>query len=88
MRHLRVRPAANLHPTGFPQIDLVDDDRRVTLLGAACRASFAASWRDRAELEASKGPTRIFQPQMDEARRESLYGDWQRAVERSRDWAE
>lgn len=67
VRHLRMRPDANIHPTGFPQIDLLEGQRRVTLLGVACRASFAASWTNRAEigldrtLPEPQGPTSLGQ---------------------------
>jgi glycerol kinase len=61
----------------------------VTAMGAAALAGLGVGfWHDRADLEASKGQTRTFEPQMGDAERESLYRGWQRAVERSRDWSE
>ncbi|HIG02717.1 MAG TPA: glycerol kinase GlpK [Myxococcales bacterium] len=61
----------------------------VTAMGAAALAGLGVGfWRDRADLEASKGPTTLFEPAMSAAKRDSLYRGWQRAVERSRDWAE
>ena len=61
----------------------------VTAMGAAALAGLGVGfWRDRADLEASKGPTTLFEPAMSAAKRDALYRGWQRAVERSRDWAE
>ena len=61
----------------------------VTAMGAAALAGLGVGfWRDRADLEASKGPTTRFEPRMGEDERESLYRNWQRAVERCRGWAE
>ena len=61
----------------------------VTAMGAAALAGLGVGfWRDRADLEASKGPTTLFEPGMSAAKRDALYRGWQRAVERSRDWAE
>jgi glycerol kinase len=62
----------------------------VTAFGAAALAGLAVGfWRDRAELEAvmGQGATR-FAPALDADRREALYAGWQRAVERSRNWAD
>jgi glycerol kinase len=62
----------------------------VTAFGAAALAGLAVGfWRDRAELEAvmGQGATR-FEPALDAARRDALYAGWQRAVERSRGWAD
>ena len=61
----------------------------VTALGAAALAGLGVGfWRDRADLEASKGPTVLFEPRLAAAEADLLYRGWQRAVERSRDWAE
>ncbi|MDJ0787176.1 MAG: glycerol kinase GlpK [Myxococcota bacterium] len=63
-------------------------DLEVTALGAAALAGLAAGfWRDRGALASvtSEG-ARLFEPQMEESRREALYAGWKRAVERSRDW--
>ena len=40
------------------------------------------------ELEANREVERLFTPDIDPARREKLYHGWQRAVERSRNWAD
>ena len=59
-----------------------------TALGAAYLAGLATGfWRDLAELTDQWGIDRVFEPQMDEARRDHLYAGWQKAVSRSRDWA-
>jgi glycerol kinase len=61
----------------------------VTALGAAALAGLGVGfWRDRADLEASKGPTTLFEPRLSAGEADVLYRGWQRAVERSRDWAE
>jgi len=61
----------------------------VTAMGAAALAGLGVGyWRDRTDLEASKGATTVFEPRMDRADADALYRGWQRAVERSRDWAE
>jgi len=61
----------------------------VTALGAAALAGLAVGfWRDRAELDAATGSWTTFEPQMESDRRDSLYAGWQKAVGRSRDWAE
>ncbi len=61
----------------------------VTALGAAALAGLGVGfWRDRADLEASKGPTTLFEPRLSAGDADVLYRGWQRAVERSRDWAE
>ena len=58
-----------------------------TAKGAAALAGLGVGfWRDRSGLETMGGLT-VFEPRMDEARREALYGGWKRAVERARGWA-
>ena len=58
-------------------------------LGAAYLAGLATGfWRDQAELSEHWAIDHVFEPQMDEARREYLYAGWQKAVSRTRDWAE
>ncbi|MCP4905091.1 MAG: glycerol kinase GlpK [bacterium] len=60
-----------------------------TAMGAAALAGLGVGfWRDRSELDAKRGRATLFEPQMSEDRRESLYRGWLRAVERSRAWAE
>ena len=59
----------------------------MTAKGAAALAGLGVGlWRDRSGLEAT-GELTVFEPRMDEVRREALYGGWKRAVERARDWA-
>jgi glycerol kinase len=59
----------------------------VTAMGAAALAGLGVGfWRDRAELDAATGELRVFEPRLEEARREELYAGWKRAVERSRNW--
>jgi len=43
-------------------------------------------WNDK-DLAALPQPDRRFLPQMDQAQRNELMRQWQRAVERSRSWA-
>ena len=58
-----------------------------TAKGAASLAGLGVGfWRDLSGLEAT-GELTVFEPRMDEARREALYAGWKRAVERARDWA-
>jgi glycerol kinase len=57
-----------------------------TAKGAASLAGLAVGfWRDRSEVE-SAGELTVFEPAMQEARREELYAGWKRAVERARGW--
>jgi glycerol kinase len=59
----------------------------VTARGAAALAGRAVGfWNERQQFEGG-GALRVFEPQMDEDRRETLYAGWKRAVERSRGWA-
>lgn len=59
-----------------------------TAMGAAALAGLGVGfWRNRSELDAKLGPATLFEPNMSEDRRESLYRGWLRAVERSRAWA-
>jgi glycerol kinase len=62
----------------------------VTALGAAALAGLAVGfWRDRNALAAATGQGAVrFEPRMSADRRDALYAGWQRAVERSRGWAE
>jgi glycerol kinase len=60
----------------------------VTAFGAASLAGLAVGfWSGRDALPDEGGALTLFQPRMDASRREALYADWKRAVERSRDWA-
>jgi glycerol kinase len=58
----------------------------VTAKGAAALAGLGVGfWSDIAELEGD-GQRRVFEPRMEAGRRDALYADWKRAVERSREW--
>ncbi|MBA2287717.1 MAG: glycerol kinase GlpK [Ktedonobacteraceae bacterium] len=58
-----------------------------TALGAAYLAGLATGfWRDQSEVAAYWSVERTFEPQMRADRREQLYTDWKRAVERSLRW--
>jgi len=60
-----------------------------TALGAAYAAGLAVGlWDDLGQLRANWSVDRVFEPSWDEARRESAYAGWKRAVERSRAWVE
>ena len=59
-----------------------------TALGAGYLAGLAAGvWQDTDEIARKHFTSRTFEPKMSADRREKLYYDWQRAVERSRNWA-
>jgi glycerol kinase len=59
-----------------------------TALGAGYLAGLAIGfWRSPEELEAKWQLGRRYEPRMDAAERDRLYGRWQQAVERSRGWA-
>jgi len=58
-----------------------------TALGAAYLAGLATGfWKDEQELSRQLKIVRRFDPAMDPARREELYGGWLRAVERAKGW--
>ena len=60
-----------------------------TALGAACLAGLAVGmWKSTDEIHACRKTDRIFMPNMDSAVRQKLYGNWKRAVERAKGWAE
>jgi glycerol kinase len=60
-----------------------------TALGAAYLAGLAAGyWHDQEEIAAHWALEREFTPDMPEQERELLYNRWQKAVARSRAWAE
>jgi len=60
----------------------------VTAMGAAALAGLAVGfWSDVGDIESAAGERTRFEPSLAADRRESLYADWRRAVERSRDWA-
>jgi glycerol kinase len=59
-----------------------------TALGAAYLAGLAVGfWKSPQEIAAQWRIERTFEPQMAADQRKKLYADWQRAVERSKDWA-
>ncbi len=58
-----------------------------TALGAGYLAGLATGmWEDTAEIEALWSSDAKFEPQMPDAKRDRLYADFQRAVERARAW--
>jgi glycerol kinase len=58
-----------------------------TALGAAYLAGLAVGfWRDQRELAELWAVDRTFEPQMSADRREQLYADWKRAVQRAQRW--
>ena len=60
-----------------------------TALGAAYLAGLATGfWTSQAEIAGQWQIERAFEPSMSSDQREELYAGWQRAVERSRDWAQ
>ncbi len=60
-----------------------------TALGAAYLAGLATGfWQSQEELSEHWKVDRTFEPQMGEERREELYQNWKRAVERSQHWAQ
>jgi glycerol kinase len=61
--------------------------QETTALGAAYAAGLASGfWEDLEELNDNWIIDRTFEPSMDSVTRERMYGNWKRAVERSRDW--
>jgi glycerol kinase len=59
-----------------------------TALGAAYLAGLSTGlWGNTDEIAARWQATAVFEPGMSSTRREELYSNWKRAVERSRDWA-
>ncbi|MGI5984980.1 MAG: glycerol kinase GlpK [Clostridiales bacterium] len=60
-----------------------------TALGAAYLAGLAVEiWKNTDEIRGYRKTDRLFKPNMEKTRREGLYRDWKRAVERSKGWAE
>lgn len=58
-----------------------------TALGAAYLAGIATGvWKDRQDIIKNWKSERIFEPSMDETKRNAYYNQWKRAVERSLDW--
>lgn len=62
-------------------------NREATALGAAYLAGLATGvWKDMAEIEENRQVDKIFVPSMEEGKRNEMYANWKRAVERSRNW--
>jgi glycerol kinase len=62
--------------------------RETTALGAAFLAGLGVGvWRDTAELARTRRTAARYEPKMSQDQRDALYGEWLRAVERSRGWA-
>lgn len=60
-----------------------------TALGAAYAAGLAVSyWDSPSQIASNWGEDKRWNPAMDEARRSVLYGKWNKAVARSRDWVD
>ena len=62
--------------------------KETTALGAGYLAGLGVGlWNSPADVQSLWQAYETFHPQMDEDERESFYGDWRRAVDRSRSWA-
>jgi glycerol kinase len=60
-----------------------------TALGAAYLAGLAVGyWKNLEEIESNWALDRAFEPEMASGERDRLCKDWQRAVERCREWSE
>jgi glycerol kinase len=60
-----------------------------TALGAAYLAGLAVGfWKNTGEISSVREVDRLFTPVMQEQTRSGLFAGWERAVERSRNWAE
>jgi glycerol kinase len=60
-----------------------------TALGAAYAAGLAVGyWDSPSQIASNWGEDKRWNPAMDEARRSVLYGKWNKAVARSRDWVD
>ncbi len=71
---------------GVPVIRPVINE--TTALGAAYAAGLAVGfWKDEDELRQQWAEDKRWEPQMDEAERKRLYGKWNKAVQRTLDWA-
>ena len=58
-----------------------------TALGVAYLAGLATGfWQDTDEISVNWKSDRRYVPSMEESQRERLYSNWQRAVQRSRNW--
>ncbi len=62
--------------------------KETTALGAAYLAGLGVGfWSSPSEIEGLWQSDETFHPSMDDGERQRLYGNWRRAVDRSRDWA-
>jgi len=60
-----------------------------TALGAACLAGIAAGvWQGTSDIAHRVRVQHVFEPRMSASERDALYGDWLRAVERSKAWVQ
>jgi glycerol kinase len=64
----------------------VAETSETTARGAALLAGLSLGWWNRDEIARSWRAARRFEPAMAPARREALYEEWERAVERAKDW--
>ena len=60
----------------------------VVVVGGGQAGLAVGYWQDQQDIARNWAIDRKFEPQLAASVRESLYHDWQRAVERSRAWAE
>lgn len=61
--------------------------QETTALGAAYLAGLAVGyWQNQSDITNNWALNHEFRPQLDASSRDKLYGTWQRAVERSRNW--
>ncbi|MDO5448135.1 MAG: glycerol kinase GlpK [Clostridia bacterium] len=60
-----------------------------TALGAAYLAGLACGvWKDTDEIEINRQVSKIFKPDMDDAKREEMYKGWKKAVSRAMSWVD
>ena len=77
------RPTCSAWPSG------VRSCAETTALGAAYLAGLAVGyWKDTDDVARNWALDREFTPAMPASTRDGLYGRWQKAVARSRDWEE
>ena len=63
--------------------------RETTALGAALLAGLATGvWSSQEEVKSRMKTDSLYEPAMDEAKRQKLLRGWHKAVGRSLDWAE
>jgi glycerol kinase len=67
---------------------VVPEISETTALGAAYLAGIATGVWDAAQVEAMWRQAASYEPRMGEDERQALIGDWRRAVERAKGWAE